>query len=111
MTSARTLRDAFGTAIELGKRLSAVQDLYGVLPQLIIVPNGVVVSIPWTVGRSSMREALAGDIAEILGTELSVEGSTDPEDPYIELCATGVLDGIRVQVGLLFPPAPTVAGR
>lgn len=102
-------RDAFSTATQLSKHLAALRDLYGVLPQLVVVPDGLVINIPWTVGRSDMREALAGDIAAILGTELSVEGSTDPEDPYIELCAIGVVDGVTVQVGLSFPPAPAVA--
>lgn len=111
MITASTVREAFASATELSKRLTAVRDLYGVLPQLVVVPGGIVISIPWTVGRQDMREALAGDIAEILGTELTVEGSTDPDDPYIELCATGVVDGVNVQVGLVFPPAPAEAGR
>ncbi|MFD5227418.1 hypothetical protein ACFWJ5_02525 [Streptomyces qaidamensis] len=111
MTTAQTAHEAFTSATELSRRLAALRDLYGVLPQLTVTPTGVLVAIPWSVGRQNMREALAGDIAELLGTELTVHGSTDPEDPYIELRALGVLDGVTVQVHLCFPPAPTTAGR
>jgi hypothetical protein len=106
VTTAQTAAEAFTTATQLTRQLAAIQDLYGVFPTLTVTPAAVLVAIPWTVGHGDMREALAGDIAELLGTELTVEGSSDPEDPYLDMQATGHLDGVMVRVCLSYPPAP-----
>jgi hypothetical protein len=106
VTTAKTARLAFSRATRLTESLAALRDLYGVHPQMTITPDGVLVAIPWTVGRQDMREALAGDIALLLGTELAVTGSTDEDDDWIGLVADGEMNGTRVHVELTFPPAP-----
>ncbi|GLP71068.1 hypothetical protein TUSST3_76880 [Streptomyces sp. TUS-ST3] len=110
MTTMKTARLAFTRAARLSQSLAALRDLYGVQPQLTITPDVVLVVIPWTVGRADFREALAGDIALLLGTELAVTGSTDEDDPWIGLVADGEMDGVRVHVELVFPPAPAEQG-
>ncbi|MFF7884314.1 hypothetical protein ACH40F_29155 [Streptomyces sp. NPDC020794] len=107
MATTKTARRAFTRAAILSHALAAVRDLYGVHPQLTVTPDAVLVAIPWTVGRSDMRQALAGDIALLLGTELSVEGSTDEDDPDLSLVADGEIDGVPVHMVLVFPPALT----
>ncbi|MFJ8349730.1 hypothetical protein ACIQ9J_25880 [Streptomyces sp. NPDC094153] len=110
MTTAETAREAFTQAAHLTRALAAVRDLYGVHPQLTVTPDVVLVAIPWTVGRQDMREALAGDIAELLGTELAIEGSTDEDDPDFSFVARGKHDEVHVHLVLTFPPALTEAG-
>lgn len=105
MSTAKTARQAFADAVRLSKALSALRDLYGVLPTMTVTPDAVLVTMPWTVGRGDMREALAGDIAELLGTELSVDGSADEDDSWIGLTADGTTEGVAVHVVLTFPPA------
>lgn len=105
MTTAKTARLAFTRAARLTESLAALRDLYGVHPQLTVTPDAVLVAIPWTVGRQDMREALAGDIALLLGTELAVTGSTDEDDQWIGLAANGEFNGAAVRVVLTFPPA------
>lgn len=106
MTTMKTAKRAFTRAAKLSQSLSALRDLYGVHPQLTVTPDAVLVAIPWTVGRADFRAALAGDIALLLGTELIVEGSADEDDPWIGMVADGEMDGVRVHVELIFPPAP-----
>ncbi|MEV4043148.1 hypothetical protein [Streptomyces sp. NPDC049744] len=106
MTTAKTAQLAFKRAVRLVESLAALRDLYGVRPLLTVTPDGICAAIPWPAGRQDMREALAGDIALLLGTELAVEGSSDPEDPYLDLVASGQMDGVPVSVVLTFPPAP-----
>lgn len=106
MTTSKTARLAFTRASRLTQSLSALRDLYGVYPQMTITPDAVLVAIPWTDGRSDMREALAGDIALLLGTELAVTGSTAEDDEWIGLAANGEFGGAPVRVVLSFPPAP-----
>ncbi|MFD7709510.1 hypothetical protein [Streptomyces sp. NPDC059786] len=111
MTTAKTARLAFTRAARLVESLAALRDLYGVFPQMTVTPDAVLVAIPWDVGRADFRAALAGDIALLLGTELVMQGSSDPDDPYIDLVALGEFDGAKVQVVLSFPPAPTEPTR
>ncbi|MFF9861126.1 hypothetical protein [Streptomyces tendae] len=104
--TAKTARLAFTRAARLTESLAALRDLYGVHPQMTITPDGVLVAIPWHLGRSDMREALAGDIALLLGAELAVTGSTDEDDEWIGMTANGEFAGAAVHVVLTFPPAP-----
>lgn len=106
MATAKTARLAFTRAARLTESLAALRDLYGVYPQMTVTPDAVLVAIPWTDGRSDMREALAGDIALLLGTELAAVGSTDTDDEWIGLAADGDFAGAAVHVVLTFPPAP-----
>lgn len=106
MTTAKTARLAFTRAARLTESLAALRDLYGVHPQLTVTPDAVLVAIPWTVGRQDMQEALAGDIALLLGTELAVTGGIEEGDEWIGLTADGEFGGASVHVVLTFPPAP-----
>ncbi|MCX4576555.1 hypothetical protein OHB41_25950 [Streptomyces sp. NBC_01571] len=106
MTTAKTARLAFTRAARLTESLAALRDLYGVYPQLTVTPDAVLVAIPWTDGRGDMREAFAGDIALLLGTELTVTGGACEDDQWIGLAADGEFGGARVHVVLTFPPAP-----
>ncbi|WP_327268782.1 hypothetical protein OG233_13990 [Streptomyces sp. NBC_01218] len=106
MSTAKTARRAFTCAAKLTTALAAVRDLYAVLPTMTVTPDAVLVAIPWHVGRDNMRAALAGDIAELLGTELAMHASEDEDGMYLDLVASGELDGVPVRVILTCPPSP-----
>ncbi|MET9083750.1 hypothetical protein ABZX77_17955 [Streptomyces sp. NPDC004237] len=105
MTTMKTARAAFTQAARLTTALAALRDLYDVLPTFTVTSSAVLVHIPWNYGRADFRAALAGDIALLLGTELTVDGDLDPDDPAFFQRAIGTLDGVTVQVVLSYPPA------
>ncbi|MFI7234467.1 hypothetical protein [Streptomyces cyaneofuscatus] len=106
MSTAKTARRAFTCATRLTTALAALRDLYAVLPTMTVTPDAVLVAIPWHIGHSNMRAALAGDIADLLGTELAMHPDLDEDGIVLDLVASGELDGVPVHVVLTCPPAP-----